>query len=55
MRRSEATSLTASVGLAMAEPGTEFEAVLHDADLAMYAVKQRRNGAMNVASEEVSA
>jgi GGDEF domain-containing protein len=47
--------VTASVGLAMAEPGTPFELALHDADLAMYAVKQRRNGRFNVASEEVSA
>jgi diguanylate cyclase (GGDEF)-like protein len=47
--------VTASVGLAMAEPGAPFEIALHDADLAMYAVKQRRNGSLNVASEEVSA
>jgi diguanylate cyclase (GGDEF)-like protein len=36
--------VTASVGLAMASPGVPFEAVLQEADLAMYAAKERGRG-----------
>jgi diguanylate cyclase (GGDEF)-like protein len=36
--------VTASVGLAMASPGAPFQAMLQEADLAMYAVKARGRG-----------
>jgi diguanylate cyclase (GGDEF)-like protein len=36
--------VSASIGLAMAEPGAAFETVLQQADLAMYGAKERGRG-----------
>jgi diguanylate cyclase (GGDEF)-like protein len=40
--------VSASIGLAMAAPGTTFEEVLQDADAAMYAAKERGRGVLHV-------
>src|SRR3954451_20327079 len=40
--------VSASIGLAMASPGTTFEEVLQDADAAMYAAKERGRGVLHV-------
>jgi diguanylate cyclase (GGDEF)-like protein len=40
--------ISASIGLAMAAPGTTFEAVLQEADLAMYGAKERGRGLLHV-------
>ncbi|WP_448627646.1 diguanylate cyclase domain-containing protein [Geodermatophilus sp. URMC 64] len=39
--------VSASIGLAMAEPGTTFEQVLQEADLAMYGAKERGRGVLH--------
>jgi diguanylate cyclase (GGDEF)-like protein len=40
--------VSASIGLAMAAPGTTFEDVLHHADAAMYTAKERGRGVLHV-------
>jgi diguanylate cyclase (GGDEF)-like protein len=40
--------ISASIGLAMAEPGTTFEEVLSLADRAMYGAKERGRGVLHV-------
>ncbi|MGY1620245.1 diguanylate cyclase domain-containing protein [Geodermatophilus sp. SYSU D00691] len=41
--------VSASIGLAMAEPGTPLETVLREADLAMYVAKERGRGVLHAA------
>jgi diguanylate cyclase (GGDEF)-like protein len=46
--------VSASIGLAMAAPGTVFEDVLRSADLAMYAAKDRGRGVLHVQGDPLS-
>jgi diguanylate cyclase (GGDEF)-like protein len=45
--------ISASIGLAMAEPGTPFETVLQQADLAMYGAKERGRGQLSDGAADV--
>jgi diguanylate cyclase (GGDEF)-like protein len=40
--------VSASIGLAVAEPGVAFETVLRRADLAMYGAKERGRGVLHI-------
>jgi diguanylate cyclase (GGDEF)-like protein len=44
--------VSASIGLAMAEPGTTFEETLSMADQAMYGAKKRGRGVLHVVEDE---